>query len=155
MPIPETISKAVADHITIPPHIAACASACRYDLYHGPCFSRVPPEGIEAFTVDHYATFASDLEDLPGETTETYVGPVGDALRGFLDGLPSKLFVDAEAGCILEREPEGEYLNAKTMEPCDSDAEGAEYFEPGEYYELDHGDIVEALFGKTIAREFS
>lgn len=140
--------------VDVPAHIAACASACRYDLLYGPSFARIPPAGIEAFTVDDYATFRADLEDSEGEITETYVGPIGDALREFIDSLPSQLFYDPDCEDVMTSEPEGEYLDGETLEPCDSDAEGAQYFEPSEYYELGRHEIVQALFGETIAKEF-
>lgn len=140
----------------VPSHILACASACRYDLYHGPCYSRLPAQGIEAFTVDDYATFASDLEpDLQeGDTiAETYTGPIGDALRAYIESLPSELYVDW-SGYASEYEPEGEWIDAEG-EPCDADTEGAEWVEPEAYYLCRRSDIVAAIFGDFMAKEFS
>lgn len=152
----ETITQAIREACAIPPYLEACADAVRYDLLYGPSFSRIPAAGVEAFTADDFATFASDLELEEGDTlTETYVGPVADALASFIDALPSTLYVDAESGCVIGvREPEGEWLHGDTMEPCEPDDEGAEYFEPCEYYALEGRDIVAALFGRTIAHEF-
>lgn len=46
----ESICNAVTERFPLPAHIEACARAIRYDLFHGPSFSRIPAEGIEAFT---------------------------------------------------------------------------------------------------------
>lgn len=137
-------SEALEQAFPVPAHIAACASAIRYDLYHGPCFSCVPAEGIEAFTIDHYASDASDLADIDGTISETYVGPVADALRSFIDDLPSEVWVDVQCDCVCTSEPEAFEEDGEWYEPCWDD-----------YYHLDRSDIVAGLFGKTIAREFN
>lgn len=154
MALSKTQMAAIAEHFTVPDHIRACANSCRYDLLYGPTRSRIPAAGIESYTDDDIATYADDLELSEGDTeTETYTGPVGDALRQFIEELPPALYLD-EDGFIQESEPQGEYLNSETMEPCESDDDNAEYFEPTGYYALQHSDIVEALFGATISREF-
>lgn len=151
------IENAIREYVgEAPAHILACASACRYDLYHGPTFSRLPAQGVEAFTVDDYATFASDLELILGEgdtITETYCGPIGDALRAYIETLPSELYVDW-SGYATDCEPQGEYLDAEG-EPCDGDAEGAEWCEPEGYTLCDQRDIIAAIFGDFMAKEFS
>lgn len=138
----------------VPPHIMAAASACRYDLLHGPSYSLIPTAGIEAFTVDHYASFAADLDAESGAVTETYCGPVGDALRDFIADLPGAVYVDESGYVIGEREPEGEYLGPD-YEPCSAYDDGAEYHDPEPYYKVTQRDVVAALFGAVIAREFN
>lgn len=154
----DSIAEAVRDHIAVPPHVRACAGACQYDLLYGPSWSAIPSSGIEAFTADHLATYRADLEDMESDgatLTETYVGPVGEALRAFLEVLPSTLYVDDDCGICMESEPEGEFIDGETFEPCDESDEGAIYCEPSPFYALDGREIVEALFGRTIAREFN
>lgn len=137
----DALFSAIREFVKVPPHIQACAGAIRYDLLWGPSFSRIPPEGIEHFTADDLSTFYSDLEDDPGEITETYCGPVADALKGFIADLPT-LYYEEWSGYVYESEPQ-------PYEDYDHD----EWTEP-EYYVLDRQTVVEALFGKTIAREF-
>ena len=146
----ETITAAVRECVAVPPHIDACASAVRYDLLHGPAWAAVPPAGIEAFTADHFATFREDLEDLEAEgcaVSEVYAGPVAQALRDFIDDLPT-LYVD-EVGFASEYEPQGYW----DEDPEDLDNEMS-WVDPEPYYEVSGADLVSALFGPTIAREF-
>jgi hypothetical protein len=137
----------------VAPHIAAAALAVRYDLLHGPSYSLIPAAGITAFNADSFASFASDLDGAAGSITETYSGPVGDALRDFIGDLPGALYVDESGYLIGEREPDGEWLNADG-EPCGPYDDGAEWQESESYYVLDSRELVAALFGETIAREF-
>ena len=139
----DTISK----HFAIPAYINACASAVYYDLMHGPSWSRIPQGDVTKFTADDYATYRDDLEDekRPGDLIEeTYVGQVGKTLRAYLNELPS-IWYDAFDGNVLTSEPQGY-----------EDDETGEYIEPdySEIYELESRDLIEVLFGKTIAREF-
>jgi hypothetical protein len=128
----------------VPAHIQACASAIRYDLWHGPTFSRIPQGDITKFTIDDYSSEYSLLEEDRKEgdvIEETYIGAVAQALREYIDTLPSTVYVD-EYGYVSGHEPEGEY-------------DGDEYIEPVPYRALDRSDIVEIVFGKTIAKEFN
>lgn len=134
-------AESLAAFIPVPAHIHACASAVRYDLLHGPAFARVPTSGIEAFTVDHFATFAEDLEECDGAISEVYSGPVADALREFIDAMPSAIYCDDSGYVIGDSVPEGEEIDG-------------EWYEPEPYYILDGREIVSAIFGKTIASEF-
>lgn len=132
----------IRDAYPVPAHIEACARAVRYDLMHGPSYSLIPHAGIAAFTADHFAAFASDLDETQGAITETYSGPVADALADFMRDLPSTLYV-GESGYLLgESEPE----------PW---TDGEEWFEPETYCALSSREIVAALFGDFLAREFS
>ena len=89
-----------------------------------------------------------------GDTiTETYWGPIGDALRAYIETLPSELYVDW-SGYASEHEPEGYYLDVEG-EPCDADAEGAEWCEPDDFTLYTQRDIFAAIFGDFLAKEFS
>lgn len=128
----------------VPAHIQACASAIRYDLWHGPTFSRIPQGDITKFTTDCYSSEYSLLEEdkLEGDVIEeTYTGMVADALREYIAALPSTVYAD-EGGFVSEVEPES-YLD------------GDEYIEPGPYWSLDRADIVQIVFGKIISKEFN
>ena len=151
---------AIREHIAIPPHIAACASACYYDLMHGPSFSRIPWGNIENFTDDDYVTLWQDVEDEREDACgdmveETYTSQVGNALRDFLDDLPYELWVDTDCGCVMEREPDWTEKNTDYDE--NDDESGPQYFEidMSNIWHLGRREIIEALFGRTIAREFS
>lgn len=148
------LAESVRAYIAVPPHIAAAAAACRYDLLHGPSYSLIPTAGIESFNLDSFASFASDLDSAAGAVTETYTGPIGDALRAFLADMPGTLYADQDGAVIGESEPDGEWIGLDG-EPCDSDDDGAEWFQPESCYQVASRDIVTALFGPTIAREFS
>lgn len=135
----------IRELIPVPAYIDACAAACRYDLLYGPSYALVPSAGIESFTDDDLATYPDDLDASAGTITETYTGPIGDALRAFIDGLPSEIWEDVFAGEFLTSEPEAW-----------EDEETGEWIEPewSDYRHLDSSAIVEALFGRTIAKEF-
>lgn len=153
-----SIADAIREHISVPPHIVTAAGMCAHDLMHGPTFAIIPPAGIEAIDPDLQAAYAADLEGEEGDLTEVYCGPVGEALRAFLADLPPTLYVDEDCGGVSEREPEPEgYWTDAEGEECEADAEGAEWcaYDIGGIWEVDSASIVEALFGKTIARHFS
>jgi hypothetical protein len=136
--------QAVREYVELPSHIRVCANMIYYDLTHGPAFARIPAAGIEAITDDHLATIRSDAEDEcePGDrVVEVYTGPIADALRAFIDDLPSTLYVDDDAECVMDTEPQGEEIDG-------------EWCEPTPYFTLEGRTIVEAVFGPTIAREF-
>ena len=128
--------EAVRVHIEVPAHIRAIAQACAYDLNYGPAYC----EDIEPheFTADSYATFPDDLDS----PVELYTSRAADALREYLSELPT-LYYEDWSGCVLDSEPEP-YVDDET----------GELIEP-EYGEIHRSDIVEALFGRTIAREFA
>jgi len=147
----KTIISAVREHIAIPPHIVACANACRYDLLYGPTWSLIPGDDVTRYKDDCLSTLRDDLElqdkRQDGDVIEeTYCGKVGDALRDFIDDLPGTLYVDCDCGQAYESEPEA-YVDDET----------GEYVEPylDNTYRLERREIIEALFGETIAKEFS
>lgn len=148
----QAVLRAIAEHVDTPIHIQACANAVLFDLMHGPSWSRVPGGNIELFTDDCFATFQEDLEGEmePGDLlVQTYVSIVADTLRGFIDELDT-LYCD-EDGFVSETEPQWEANPEFTGEDeCEP-----EYFEPVPYYEVSGRDLIEALFGRTLAREFA
>lgn len=149
---------AVQAAIDVPDYIRACANSCYYDLMHGPSWSRIPQGDITKFNDDCLATYREDLDDEAESgdlVTETYTGPVGDALRAFLGDLPSRAWVDADCDCYMTREPEAEFISDDDGD-SENDGERGFWQEPHweSIYQLDRSDIVAALFGPTIAREF-
>lgn len=142
----DSLATALRGHVPVPAHINAAANAVRYDLMHGPAFVRIPQGDVTRFTDDDLATFYSDAKEgaEPGDIVcECYTSPVADALRAFIEELPGTLYYDDDCGCVMESEPEGEL-----------DDESGEWIEPAPYYAVESRDIVEALFGRTIAGEF-
>lgn len=131
--------------ITVPAHIDACAAAIRADLYEGPQWAKIPPEGIEAFTEDMVSTFPSDLDDLPGKLIAVYA-PFGirGALAEFIMWLP-EVWEDLFAGGYLTEEPSGY-----------EDEETGEWVEPdwADFRHIGRRDVVRALFGSAIAEAF-
>lgn len=137
--------KAIQEHIAIPDHIKAIASACIYDLNYGPTFLLVPESDVTKVNDDCHAEYYHDLAEnaKSGDKIEqTYTGSAANALREWVNDLPSTLYYDAVAEYISESEPTGEEIDG-------------EWYEPESYYVIETCDIIEALFGKTFAREFS
>lgn len=135
----DNVKTAIREAVRVPEHIRIAASACASDLLQGPAYARVPEEGDwTKLTEDDISPIRSDLE---GEITQVYTGPVGDMLREFISDLPT-VYVDEDDFAHLS-EPEGV-----------EDEESGEVFEPTPYREMSNGDVVEALFGPTIAKEF-
>ena len=147
--------EAVREYIAIPEHIQHCADACASDLLYGPKRAIIPAAGLEAWDGETYSWGDDPEEDVQegDKIEEVYTGSIGTALREFIDSLPSDLYWDTESGEILTSEPDGEWLNAD-FEPCNESDDDAEWCDPTPYYELDSRDIVESLFGITIARKF-
>lgn len=150
---------AICDAYAVPDYIHACANACRYDLMHGPSFVRIPWGNVENFTDDDLATFYDDVadecEDACGDVIEeTYTGRVGDALRAFIDSLPSDLWVDVDCDCVMTSEPD--QFEANPDYDSDDEDSGPEYFECdlSNVWHVERREIIESLFGRTIAKEF-
>ncbi len=169
MAINKAIEQAVRHHVNMPAHIDCCAAAVRYDLMYGPAWAYIPPEGVEEFTLDDFATFREDLEDQvqpDGRIEPVYTGAAGNALRAFIDGLPSVLYYEEDSGYVGDHEPQGEWVDTgdawdEHEGHYDSDDQREskdgtleEWCDPPSYRELDARDIVRALFGDIIAREF-
>lgn len=145
----KSTAEAIRETFPVPAHIEAAAAAVRYDLLHGPSFVRIPGGDVEKFTADDFATLYEDVEDEaePGDVVgETYTSAVADALRAFIADLPGTLYVEGWSGCVSTSEPEGS-----------EDEETGEWIAPdwSDYTALDASDVIEALFGRTISREFS
>lgn len=158
----DTIKGEIKSHFEIPRYIEICADAVRYDLLHGPAWALIPQDDITKFDDENlYATYAEDLEDDKKEgdvIVQVYTSKVADALREYIDDLPSDLYYDVQSGELLDREPESfeDEIENPDYDPDDADSEEfiKEIVEPSEYYAVDRHTIIEALFGKTIAKEF-
>lgn len=132
----------------VPDHIEQAVSALKSDLFNGPTICLIPNGDVTQFNGDwvHYGDETS-LEEIakPEDIIdETYTGKLGDAVRAFIDALPSELFWDNDAEILMDKEPEAYEEDGETYEP---------YWD--EIYKLDRKDIVTALFGSFFAREFS
>jgi hypothetical protein len=135
----ESLKAAIREAVTVPAYIREAATACAADLLGGPQFARKPESGSwDDFGEDDWGPLA---EDLDGEISQVYTGPVGKMLRDFIQELPSSLYADEDQDSVMTDEPQGEEVDG-------------EWYEPGPYYEIGSREIVEALFGETIAREF-
>jgi hypothetical protein len=165
------IKRTVQDNILIPDYVQACADAVCYDLMYGPTYARIPYGNIENFTRDDYTTIYEDVEEdcVPecGDRIESvYTGSVGQALRDFIEDLPSECWVDTDCDCYMTREPESyEFIESDISEE-DCAAFGVEltthngamgYWQEcnmESVYRINQAEIVESLFGKVISREF-
>jgi hypothetical protein len=159
-------------HFTVPAHIKAIAGAISYDLMHGPSFLLIPGNDVTRISPDCvaslYQDLAEDCDTAAGDVIEeTYTGTAAQALRDYIDTLPSEVWVDIDCDAVMEREPEGCWTPAEDigLEPNDdgevpgyeTDGNGHVWEEPYmEFtYHCDASDIVAALFGRTIAHEFN
>jgi hypothetical protein len=137
----------------IPPHIQAIANAIYSDLMYGPTYAVIRDGDVTKFTVDDFSTDTDCLDVGPNDrVVQTYVSPLADALREYIDGLPSELWYDMQSGGIQDSAP-----TADVYEDEDDDGNTIEVVcEPDwdDWYVINHGDIVAALFDKTIANEF-
>ena len=138
----------VRKHFNVPCYILECAEAIHSDLMYGPKRSIIPKGDITLFDGNTYDCTQRPEDDLEeGDIlVETYTDLVGNTLREYIDGLPRELWVDSCADEILDSEPEGW-----------EDEETGEWIEPfwEDYWRLGTHEIVEALFGPTIAKEFN
>lgn len=135
----ESLKNAVREAVQVPAHIREAAAACASDLMNGPRYARLPVSGRwEDFSEDDWSPLAGDLE---GQVSGVYTGPVGDMLRGFIQELPSTLYADEDQEFASTEQPVGEEVDG-------------EWIEASPYFEIDSAQIVEALFGQTISREF-
>lgn len=150
-------ARAIQNFIAIPAHIEAAASAVRYDLMHGPTWARIPAGDVTKFTTDDFAPFREDVENDAEDgdvVVETYTSAIADALRAFIDDLPSELWVDTDFDCVLEREPEA----YETVLGEDDDGNPIEEtFETDMscIWHFDRRAIVTALFGDFVASQFA
>jgi hypothetical protein len=147
--------KAIAAYVDVPPHIHVAANVVRYDLLYGPSWIRVPQGSVELINDDCLATYRDDLVDDMGDgdiLEEAYTGLVSAALRDFIDSLPSMLYVDTDSYCVSEFEPDSHWDTGEVDE--DTGESIWEEQDLSSWYRADRGDIVCAIFGKTIEREF-
>jgi hypothetical protein len=151
----DKIDALIRDAIRLPEHVEAAAAALRYDLYNGPSFARLGPQGFEGFTLDDYATEYADLEGEGYSVAETF-GPLADHFQAWIEANVSAAYVDLDAEYVsFGPEPEGYWMDPETCEPCDCDAEGAVWIEPEPVYLADCRDVVRALFGSAVAEHFN
>lgn len=138
------IRKAVVEFLKIPERINKISGVIAYDLMHGPSFVVAPDGDWSKWTVDHHATFYVDLAEY-GKPVSTYTSPLADELRDYIREMPSTLYYDIQCGAATDSEPEGY-----------EDEETGEWYEPdwGDWMKLETRDIVSYAFGQTIAREF-
>ena len=135
----DSLATAIREAIPVPAHIREAATACASDLQHGPRYACMPASGRwEDFSEDDWAALASDLE---GEISSVYAGPVGDMLRAFIQDMPSTLYADEDQEFVSTQEPEAEELDG-------------ELIGTSPYFAIEGQQIVEALFGPIISREF-
>jgi hypothetical protein len=151
----QDVKTAIRDHITIPDHIHACAIAVAYDLNHGPACVLIREGKIENLTPDDIYSIWQDAEEdqSPGDVIAWAYDQPAETLRDFISNLPGTLYVDTDSGSVSDCEPEsGEFTTEIDEDGCtieiwyDNDMSSI--------YECDSRDIVLALFGQTIAREF-
>lgn len=136
----DSLKTAIRDAVAVPAHIREAAAACASDLMNGPRYARIPASGRwEDFSEDDWSALPEDLE---GEVTNVYSGPVGDMLRAFLSEMPSTLYADEDQEFVSTDQPQGEEVDG-------------EWIEASPYVEVGQSQIVEAVFGSTIAREFN
>jgi hypothetical protein len=86
-------------------------------------------------------------EELAGWNDNTKLAVLCDFLSSEAERDPSimkriRAYVDDESGCVSESEPEGEEFDGEWLDPCP-------------YWAVEGRDLVEAIFGRTIAREFN
>jgi hypothetical protein len=127
--------EAVKEAVPVPAHIKIAAMACASDLLHGPCYVQKPKSGKwEDISEDDWSHIPADLE---GEISQVYGGELGNALRDFINEIPT-LYTDEDKESVF-------------FSPLDSEEEG---IEEDPVFELERKQIVEALFGKVISKEF-
>jgi hypothetical protein len=135
----DSLKTAIREAVPVPAHVREAATACATDLLSGPQFARRPESGNwEDFGEDDWGPLREDLE---GDVTQVYSGPVGDMVRDFVRELPSSLYADEDQESVSTDEPEGEEVDG-------------EWIEASPYFVVEDRQIVEALFGETMAREF-
>lgn len=161
------IVDAVLDHITPPQRIKDIANAIFSDLMYGPKYAVAPGGDWSKWTEDYTGDY-TQVEELSehGDPVPVFTSPLAKELRDYLDDLPSELWYDNQSGCILTSAPEAEFdeeffneaLEAWKADPDhDEEPQKEDYMDEPDWSEittLDRGIIVEALFGKTIAKEF-
>lgn len=155
------ISGIIQNYIEVPDYIEACADAVRSNLLYGPNYAIIGKDGIEAFTEsDYYSLYKDAKEDCKegDKVEEVYTGLVGGVLRDFIENLPSELYIEEFSEDVMEVEPEG-YWEDEDEEEYEDEYDTVKedtrvWIEPEPYVVVDREEIVAALFGRTIAREF-
>lgn len=134
----EDLKDAIRSAVNVPDHIKQAAYACASDLMNGPAYSQKPESGNwEDFEEDDWGHVPSDFEN----PISVYAGPVGEMLRDFINEIPT-LYTNQDQDDVFENAPQGEEIDG-------------EWCEPEPYFEVSSDQVIEALFGKTIAKEFN
>jgi hypothetical protein len=136
----QSIKRAIAEHFDVPKEIRSIASACAYDLLYGPIYVGFN-NPADPFSHDAVSSLPDDLDEY-GRQEALYVSPFAERLRDYIENLPSQGYVEDWSETFSETEPEA------------YEDEDGETIEPSDYWIVDQRQIVEALFGKTIAFEF-
>lgn len=89
----------------------------------------------------HYGDTSS--EDYPG-----FEAACREVFRWLANDVGT-LYVEEDSGCVMTREPEGEWLEGAEDE--EGNSEDA-WCEPMPYYTLDANDVASILFGSELAR---
>jgi len=134
----KNISKAVREFFkeSMPAEVEKMARLAGWDLYSGPMTY------CEECGVDDLSDCSCEIK-YPG--FQEAVGIVAE----WVDDNVHTLYVEEDSGCVMTREPEGEWLNEE-CEECDEE-DGGVYHEPMPYYQLERADIVKILFDPELA----
>lgn len=124
---------AIREAFPMPDSVRAHARAANWDLHYGPL-------GRNHWREDTGNPDAPDYDWCESR----------EVLADWIDDIGT-VYYEPDSGCIMDREPEGEWIDADGN-PCDSDAEGAEWCEPCPYYELTGADIADAFGYRTLYR---
>ena len=145
------LADSIRDVVTVPPLIERIAAACAGDLLYGPKRVWLPDGSPESFDEDNVYSWGDEPDDEDRRADDWYGGlytsPAADLLRDFIGDLPT-LYID-EFGDVHDSEP-----SSDPDDWTDEDDESGRYIEAPSYNELDRDLVIEALFGRTIAREF-
>ena len=141
----------IQKHVGLTERLAQITDCVVSDLYYGPKYTTTfmtekgEPDWSK-WTEELCVDFASDLDEIEGLSDHfiaMYTSPPANELRDFISNLPSELWID-DGGFVLENEPQPwTDDDGKLQEPFWED-----------YTVLRGREVVEAVFGSTIAKEF-
>lgn len=146
--IKEEVKKYLEENGFLTGRLKNIASAIASDLLYGPFYVDAPKDGNWENWDEDYRDYTS-LDDYENPI-ELYTSPLADELRNAINDFPT-LWYDRESGSVQDTEPKGWY------DEDDLDDEGEPtYYEPNweDYWELETNQVVELVFGSTIAKEF-
>ena len=135
MSIAKEIDEALVKHFEIPADIQQQASFATWDLYHGPSGG-----GLED-------------EDEDGEPLYLGFSEACTQVSEWCDDNLSEVWYDIQSGEVLEREPQGEWID--DYEDEDEEVESVKtWCEPSweDYYHCPLSDVKGALFDKELVQ---